>query len=134
MSKIGILIVRNQHGLLEGAIATLEMTLELRLEPNGVADSGDDPTHDVFAMVGGRAINVGAGWTKVIKRGPSEGQRFVSFTIDDPSFAAPLNLSAFPAIKPGTFDVVWKRSRGGSAPRPAVTGPTSDISDDEIPY
>jgi len=133
MSTIGKLTIKNREGLLEGSFATLAVALSISLEPNGLTDADlDEPTHDVFAVVQGRKVNVGAGWTKTIKRGQNEGQRFISFTIDDPSFPAPLNLSAFPTAKQGELDVVWKRPRGGSAPRPADVA--ADIPQDEIPY
>lgn len=136
MSTIGKLKIVNREGLMEGEFATLSLALKLQLQPNGLSDADtNDPTHDVFAMgTHGKPVNVGAGWTKTIKRGANEGARFVSFTVDDPSLPEPINLSAFPSARQGELDIVWKRARGAAAARPAAGPAEPPPVDDEVPY
>lgn len=92
----------------------------------------DAPCFTVLAKAGGgRVVEIGKAWRKLIKNGDFKGHDFFSFTFDDPSLEKPINVSAYPTPDKGIYDIVWQR------PRQKVTAPlaqAASIGDDEIPF
>jgi len=71
--------------------------------------SADAPDFDVvYKPRGGHARAAGAAW---IKSGPRVGD-FLSISMDDPDWASPLNLTAFPPDSGDMWRIVWSRPRG----------------------
>lgn len=116
----------DKSGVGSGRYTDLHHTIDISFEPaveNVAAVIGKDaPSHNVYiASRGGHLSLGGAAWAKRIATGPSAGQVFFSIQIDDPSFGATLNLSAFPEMdankKPieGAFEIVWRRPRQAAA-------------------
>jgi uncharacterized protein (DUF736 family) len=101
----------------------MQFEFELLFEPNPQHNRGDpnSPSHMVCVTCKhGKVVEVGAAWRREIERGPNAGQCFYSFSVDDPSLAAPLNLSAFLDLTidqetgpnaPVVHAVVWRRER-----------------------
>lgn len=78
---------------------------------NPVDRNGNSPTHDVCVKrETGNYQVIGAAWTKASEK--VEGGGFLSITLDDPDWPAPLNLSAFPPRRGIEWRVVWQRPRG----------------------
>ena len=105
-----------------GQFSTLDFGLDLELHaieenwdkgkmPVATADGAGRPAYDVFGAGRSGAVKLGAAWVKTIKRGQNEGQKFLTMSLDDPSFPAVLNLSAFPGRVKGEFDLKWERPR-----------------------
>jgi len=116
MPVIGTL--RQEGKRLEGQINTLQFSGSLILEPNARKRSEREPSHDVFATNSdGELVRIGAAWTKAVTAAGREGEEFLSLTLDDPSFPAPLNVAAFKSEEPGTWNVTWRRrqARAGKA-------------------
>lgn len=127
-----------------GRVATLQFGAEIALVPTGEADE-KMPSHMVVTKANGAVIELGAAFAKRVQNGENAGKTFYSMTLDDPSFTAPLYLSAFPATGGDDgLDVVWRRPR---APLPSgdaiaqanrahdrATGSTGAKMDDEIPF
>lgn len=86
-----------------GRIRTLTFNLSLTLRPLPQRQESS-PSFEVCA----EGVTIGSAWKKVSDR----GDKFLSLTLDDPSWPAALNLAAFPG-EDGILDVVWTRPRGG---------------------
>lgn len=86
--------------------------LNLEFEPIEAVEKrgADSPDFQVYARDAGDLIPIGSAWKKTANRG-REVTNFLSITLDDPSFAAPLNVAAFPDDAGDTFRVVWNRPR-----------------------
>jgi uncharacterized protein (DUF736 family) len=100
-------------GAFSGRIRTLAHRLNLEFEPVETPDkrSAESPDFTVYARDGGDMVPIGSAWKKESNRG-REVTRFLSITLDDPSFPAPLNLAAFPEDHdPAQFRIVWNRPR-----------------------
>ncbi len=99
MSNIGSFEYQGAPGqfqLIKGSIKTLTLNAEVQIEENFAAsDNPDAPTHEVKVSSNGDWISVGSAWERKIKRGPNEGDSFLSAVIDDPSFERPLNFAVF---------------------------------------
>jgi len=108
VAQIGTLT--EDRGAFEGRIRTLQFRLVVELEPVADKRSADSPDYIVWAKDGGDRIAVGSAWKKTVTAGANRGDRFLSLTLDDPSFPAALNCAAFPADG-DTWDVVWTRPR-----------------------
>ncbi|HUZ71619.1 MAG TPA: DUF736 domain-containing protein [Stellaceae bacterium] len=105
-------LVPHERGF-RGVIATLAFKADVMLAPNGRHQSSDpnSPKYVVEAKGShGDFVEIGAAWEKVIERGAHAGEKFLSITVDDPSLAGPLNMSAF-LREGGAFDVTWSRPR-----------------------
>lgn len=101
----------NANGEWQGKIQTLHVDMDIKLEriPSTERKSDSSPVFNVMAR--GRnnsAVKVGVAFEKRIK---DTQEAFYSLTIDDPSMAAPLYVTAFPAEEQGKFDIVWQRPR-----------------------
>lgn len=123
MSTCGLVNFDQKTGHGTGRIRTLQLALDIALEPTGNKGDGDKPSHTVYARgAHGQMCEIGAAWEKKGERGSIAGKRFYSFTVDDPSLPAPMNLHLFPNPNydakaagpdvPAPFDVVWRRERG----------------------
>lgn len=106
-----------------GSFATLRFGFDLELHsidanwdkgnpPVGTSEGPGRPAYDVFAAGGRGAVKLGAAWLKVIKNGPNAGKKFLTMSLDDPSFDAVLNLSAFEGVNADVYDLKWERPRG----------------------
>ncbi|WP_431301810.1 DUF736 domain-containing protein [Sediminicoccus sp. BL-A-41-H5] len=98
-------------GAFSGRVRTLTHRLNLEFEPIEAADKRgrESPDFTVYAKDGADLIPIGSAWKKETTR---DGTRFLSITLDDPSFPAPLNLAAFPNDEAGdTWRIVWNRPR-----------------------
>ncbi|RKQ73097.1 DUF736 family protein [Oceanibaculum indicum] len=127
-----------------GRVATLQFGAEIALVPTG-NDDDTLPSHMVVTKVHGGVAELGAAFAKKVKNGENAGKTFYSMTLDDPSFAAPMHLSAFPLPNGEEgLDVVWRRPRA-SLPSPdaiaqanrdhdKATGSTGAPLDDQIPF
>lgn len=136
MANVGTIAPNHGNGSLEGTIRTLTIGGRVRLVPTGVAPDTRDPTHTVYMRTpDGSAAEVGAAWSKTIKRGANAGQELLSITIDDPSLPQPLHLSGFPASGvSGGYDLVWRRQRGSAPAAAAGQGQPPANDHDSIPF
>lgn len=99
-----------------GKFRTLSLTVGFNIEPNPNYDDSKDnsPFYRVNAKAeDGEPVQIGSAWAKTSK----EGGRYLSFSLDDPSFAQPLSFAAFPLARSGPdaphkFELVWSRPRG----------------------
>jgi uncharacterized protein (DUF736 family) len=95
---------------LEGHLASLEYDIRFRLEPVTNGNGWDAPSHRIMAFnKSGVEVDIGAAWRREAKRGDHKGNEFFSLTFDDPQFRPPLNVAAFPASRPGEWDVVHRQ-------------------------
>ena len=96
----GINVLTRQGSALVARLKFLKLDLPLVLEPTG--KTGDQPAYEITS--GG--VKIGAAWEKTDRNGVV----FYSMTMDDPSFDAPLNVSAFQQPG-GHYEIVWRRPR-----------------------
>ncbi|WP_295194266.1 DUF736 domain-containing protein [uncultured Brevundimonas sp.] len=83
-----------------GEVITLSVQAKnVRISPDTPANVETGPTHRIFV---GRA-EIGAAWT----RRSAEGREYLSITLDDPSFSAPINANLV-ETKTG-FSLIWSR-------------------------
>lgn len=104
-----------------GNFSSLKAELDLTLEPNPdfkpTEINGDTPSHFVYATArGGKLIRIGSAWTKTVQNGANRGARFLSISVDDPSFDDTLSFQAFMESKPApdgpaVYEVRWRRPR-----------------------
>jgi uncharacterized protein (DUF736 family) len=103
MATIGS-FTRKADGTFEGSLATLTMQARLRLVPLEERTSDKAPDYRVYA---GRA-ELGAAWSKET----AEGTPYLSVSLDDPSFPAPITAALFPTeADPERHVLVWNRPR-----------------------
>lgn len=103
MTTIGSFI-RKSDGSFEGSLATLTMRARLRLVSLEDKTSDKAPDYRVYA---GR-VELGAAWS----RETGEGAPYLSVSLDDPSFAAPITAALFRTeADPDRFVLVWNRPR-----------------------
>lgn len=113
MSKIGTLrrSAEQNNNNLYGNIRTLGHSARLCLEPNPRAEAQGQPAYNAYAITAdGELVNIGAAWAK-----ESNGRKYFSMSLDDPSWAASLSCAAFPTDKAGEWDVVWNRPERAAA-------------------
>jgi len=138
MASIGKLKSSNHdRGIMYwGRVATLQFGAEIALVPTGNTDD-NMPSHMVMTKAHGAVIELGAAFAKKIQNGENAGKTFYSMTLDDPSFAAPLHLSAFPMTGGDDgLDVVWRRPRAAApgGKRDAAPADGGAPLDDQIPF
>ena len=113
MTVIGTLYTHEDakgYKQLRGQIQTLDLDLSIWFEPLASRATPDSPHFQVFAKSrGGKPVQVGSVWRKQLTRGPRAGEEFFSLTLDDPGFAAPLNVAAFKAERPDEWEITWRR-------------------------
>lgn len=107
---IGFLSLKD--GSFSGRVRTLAHRLNVEFEPIAAADKrgGESPDFQVYARDGGDLVPLGSAWKKTTSRGAAV-VNFLSITLDDPSFPAPLNVAAFPDEAGDTWRIVWTRPR-----------------------
>jgi uncharacterized protein (DUF736 family) len=77
-----------------------------------VEKSGDkEPDYRVIATTEQGPVEFGAAW----KRTSERGQEFLSVSLDDPSFSAPINAALFPDEGGKTAKLVWNRAKPNTA-------------------
>lgn len=115
MSQIGKLSA-NGSDELTGYIATLTLNAEIVCVSTGKAGSGNMPSHRIFARkANDQDVEIGAAWEKVTRDSTNEEMRFLSINLDDPSFANPINVAAFPTRNPGEYAITWRRRQDRNA-------------------
>ena len=118
-------IKENASGQLIGSIATLAVSMTVALRP---VDNPNPkaPKYDIMALSTGKAwVKVGALFELFSN---STGEAFLNGPIDDPSMAAPIQVSAFQQ-KDGSYNVVWSRQKR----RVAVPETDTGKADDAVP-
>lgn len=100
MTTIGKLTPRSKDDFwaeLSGFISTLAFQADIRISRRKTVDTDStSPTHRVSVRgPQGDYVEIGAGWSKAMKRGANSGDEFLSVTLDDPSFPHPLNFAVF---------------------------------------
>lgn len=99
----------------EGRISTLQLDLLIIVERTKNPRGERAPTHHVMTRTAdGRAVEIGAAWMKEAKDARFKGTKFLSITIDDPSFPDKLNVHAYPQ-QGDHWDIVFKRRRAEPA-------------------
>lgn len=110
MAAIGHLT--EEKGAFYGRLRTLAVRLMIELQPNEAPQGAEPPDFIAYARDAGELIPIGGAWKKEVQGGRNKGMRFLSMTLDDPSFAAPLNVAAFPGEADGLpWQIVWNRPR-----------------------
>ena len=105
MANIGSF--RKSGNEFKGEIVTLSVQAKgVRIAPEANRTSDKAPTHRVYL---GRT-EIGAGWSKQ----SNEGRDFISITLDDPSFNAPIQAGLFSDEDGEGFTLVWSRRRRSS--------------------
>ena len=118
MAKLGILKPCGPGDFwsdLRGNIRSLNFKADIRIETaRDPHSSPNAPSHRVSVRgADGEEMEVGSAWSKTINRGPNNGETFLSVTLDDPSFAHPLNFAVF---KEGEIAMAtWRRRQEQAA-------------------
>lgn len=103
MATIGS-FTKKPDGSYEGTLTTLTMRARLRLAPLEDKTSDKAPDYRVYA---GR-VELGAAWS----RETGDGAPYLSVSLDDPSFAAPITAALFRTEgDPDRYVLVWNRPR-----------------------
>ena len=98
-------IKQNESGIFVGKIATLALAMTIALREVH-STNPKAPKYEVLALSASRAwVRVGALF-ELFANGT--GEAFLNGKLEDPSFAAPLYISAF-RQEDGSFNVVWSR-------------------------
>lgn len=121
MSEVGYLKPEMDGGeeVLIGQIRTLELAVDLSLRPTGEGLRSRRPSHLIFAKSAqGRLTQIGSAWTKEMNAADRTGEKFLSLTLDDPSFARPLNVAAFKDAETGNYTITWRRHQAGNGAAP----------------
>jgi uncharacterized protein (DUF736 family) len=113
MADCGNLLPNEGSPGFRGKLRTLSHKLRLELHPNDDKRGDGSPDFIVYADEGGDLIEIGAAWQRTVQaRGGNNGRRFLSITLDDPSFPAPLNVAAFAPDSEGLpWPITWNRPR-----------------------
>ena len=112
MSEIGFLSPSQEgpENVLTGSIRTLQLALDITLRPTGEPANSTRPSHRIMTKTEiGQFVEVGSAWTKEMTRPDKFGETFLSLTIDDPSFAHALNVSAFKSPDSDKYRITWRR-------------------------
>ena len=111
MADIGSLLPEKEG--FKGKLRTLSHKLRLELIPNEEKRGEGSPDFVVYADEGGDMVEIGAAWQRQVQaHGANKGRRFLSITLDDPSFPAPLNVAAFAPDEGGLpWLITWNRPR-----------------------
>ena len=100
-------IKQNDAGIFMGRISTLAVAMTIALKP--VQSSNPRaPRYEIHALTPGRTwVQVGAFFELTSN---NTGEAFLNGRIDDPSLAAPLQVSAF-RQDDGSYNIVWQRAQ-----------------------
>ena len=99
-------IKQNESGIFVGKIATLALAMTIALREVHSANP-KAPKYEVLALSASRAwVRVGALFEMFATN--TTGEAFLNGKLEDPSFAAPLYISAF-RQEDGSYNVVWSR-------------------------
>lgn len=91
-----------------GKVVTRNVDFDFWLEPTKSLNEKAPCFEIMTKSKVGNAFKVGV----VFEKRTKDGEVFYSMSIDDPSLAAPLYVTAFGAKdRPGEFDIVWQRPR-----------------------
>lgn len=117
MSRIGILKPAGPNDFwsdLRGSIRTFTFKGDIRIEVLREPPTHPDaPSHSVSIRDSdGEMMELGSAWSKTLNRGPDAGGTFLSVTLDDPSFAHPLNFAVFKDGEAGI--ATWRRRQDQS--------------------
>ncbi|MCC3859763.1 DUF736 domain-containing protein [Pseudemcibacter aquimaris] len=110
MSKVGELNIHNNFG--QGHIKTLKTDVKFELHENQNKQSSESPDYNI---IGEGGVELGGAWKRTAQNGPNRGMSFLSLTLDDPSFNAAINVSAFVREDGENFDIVWTRPKAKAA-------------------
>ena len=106
----------DEAGKFDGSISTLGLSIQFELEPAKKSTNPNAPSHYVMAKGrGARAVQVGSAWLRTANRGPNEGSKFFSITLDDPSMPYALNVAAFRRDQSAIWDITWRRRAAAPA-------------------
>lgn len=113
MADCGNLLPNDGNPGFRGSIRTLSHKLKIELAQNEEKRGQESPDFLVYASVDGDMVEIGAAWQRQVQaRGANNGRRFLSITLDDPSFPAPLNVAAFEPDSEGLpWPITWNRPR-----------------------
>lgn len=115
MSKVGTVLFQNKD-YAEGEIRTRTMKLNVRLYREKKKEKDNQPDFDVREILSdGTEVGIGKAWDNTAKSGPNFGGKFISMTMDDPSFPMPLNVALFQVGETDEYDVVWTRPKEKAA-------------------
>ena len=101
MATIGT-FTKNGNGF-TGTITTLTLSASVTFEPLSSKKSDKHPDYRI--LLG--ESDIGAAWKKTSR----EGAEYFSVSIDDPSFAAPIQCSLIKTGIEHTHRLVWERQR-----------------------
>jgi uncharacterized protein (DUF736 family) len=99
MAQIGT-FTRDENGAYTGSIKTLTLNVRASIKP---CDRDHDKAPDFRVTAG--AVEFGAGWSKTARE---TGAEYLSLTLDDPSFTAPVYASLIQGDK-GEHKLIWSR-------------------------
>jgi uncharacterized protein (DUF736 family) len=94
-----------------GTIRTLTLTLDLAFEPN--REKKRDKAPDFRVSAG--ELEIGAAW----KKESEAGTAYLSVTLDDPAFAAPIDCAMVKSGIEHGYNLVWERRRNKAKPNKA---------------
>ena len=98
MAQIGT-FTKGENGALNGTIRTLTLNVKATIRPSD-KDNDKAPDYRVFAGT----VEFGAAWKKTSR----EDREYLSFKLDDPSFAAPIYASLVES-EGGEQRLIWSR-------------------------
>lgn len=118
-------IKRNDRGTFTGRISAMAFSLTLALREVG-SNNPNAPKFEIFALSAAKEwVQVGAFFELISNR---TGDAFLNGKIDDPSFPAPLYVTAFEQ-EDESYNIVWQRR----AARPDVDRAMNRRNSDEVP-
>ena len=104
MANIGS-FKRNEDDTISGQIRTLRFSTAARFVPVADKTSESSPDFRVFAP---NRVELGAAWKKVSETGTA----YLSVSLDDPSFPAPVYAALIPTeADPNRFNLAWSRPK-----------------------
>tara|TARA_R110000787_G_scaffold22424_7_gene65178 strand:+ start:2640 stop:2993 length:354 start_codon:yes stop_codon:yes gene_type:complete len=117
MTNIGTFRSANNTDILSeliGTVRTINFSGKLSIQRDTGSSHPNAPTHRVSLVPDDAAkIEVGAAWTQRIKRGPREGEEFLSVTIDDPAWENSFSFSIFQEDET-TWIATWRRRQSAA--------------------
>lgn len=132
--NIGRLVRGEEAGVFIGNITTRTLALKLvmRMNPRWDAHERNSPKHEIFESARHGEVAVGMGWEKIAQSAENRGKKYLSLLLDDPSFDAPLQCTAFETAD--GYDIVWQRPReNGVANFRADAGRAPLRASEEVP-